>query len=267
MCTLAISRGSQNKIQVHVNTPLHTSFKWRFITHPRESRRHILQSGQQNCKAHLIAQHTLEHLPLRLNSAVDTYCTYVSLSLSINDRTSVMMVVYDACHPICGIIDLFSAGLRNKRFGNLLIKFRSKYTLILKLETTLCWTAMSLYYCCSGQGTQEPNLFYFGLFVFDKQVLTLYKNWRQITTHICLHLKHSYFIYKDTFRQICISVIFLYGRYICLCLLHYSAKQQKQKLAHQVSPWMKVWAYNLIFFSFIQVLSAHWDGFTCSLAS
>lgn len=138
MCTPAISRGSQNKIQVHVNTPLHTSFKWRFVTHPRENRRHILQSGQQNCKAHLTAQHTLEHLPLRLNSAVDTYCTYVSLSLSINDRTSVMMVVYDACHPICGIIDLFGAGLRNKRFGNLLIKFRNKYTLLLKLETTLC---------------------------------------------------------------------------------------------------------------------------------
>lgn len=66
ICTPVISRGSQNKVQEQVNTPL--------------------KSGQKKYKAHLIPQHIPEHLPIELDLGVDTYCRDMALFLSIGDR-------------------------------------------------------------------------------------------------------------------------------------------------------------------------------------
>lgn len=105
MHTPAISRGSQNKIQVHINTPLHISFNWRLVMRPRERRKCIRQSGQQNYKAHLIAQHTPEHLSLKLNLAVDIYCTHMPRLSPLVTENLITMVVYNVSRSLCGIID------------------------------------------------------------------------------------------------------------------------------------------------------------------
>lgn len=73
--------------------------------HPGERRKCILQSGQQNYKTHLTAQHTPENLSLKLNLAVDTYCTYMPRLSPLVTENLITMVAYDVSHSLCGRIN------------------------------------------------------------------------------------------------------------------------------------------------------------------